>query len=508
MSSKATHRVRFPLPKGPVAAPSRAWGEEFDVVIGGGMASKPFVEDGNLAVVDINGPLVQHSHWLLCSYDDIRTRVAAACESGLPTICLRLNSPGGDFAGALELAREIRAMAASYGKKLVAYTDSQCLSAAYAIACAAEELTITDSAFVGSVGVWAALCDETARDKAMGLNVVIVPSGTQKAERNPHVAITENAVSNMQAQVDDMAALFFDLVAEHRGMPRAKVEALQGSEHFGTQAVSLGLADRVVNGWNEYTGKGQVMAKSVQEARASYRATLAKLAADDSDEGKEARAHLSAMDKEDEKKEAKAEDGNGEEKKKDGEEAKSKAEGEPKDEDKDKAKGAADDKEKAKASSGLRIAASSTARELDLAARVHALETERAIEKESAERSALLASRPDFAPEVKASLEGAPISFVRDAVKSWARLASPTQAAANALTPGATRGESQVDQNAPVSGFVGQETQEVFIDRKMGLAKASGGVVRQGNTLELGFLSPAAAQAAVEKLNAEQKGAK
>lgn len=496
-TAKATQRVRFALPKGPVAAPARAWGEEFDVVIGGNTAEKPFETEGDMAVISIKGQLVQHAHWLFANYDDIRTKVAAACESGLGTICLRINSPGGDFAGALELSREIRAMGAAAGKRIVTYTDSQALSAGYALACAGEEIVITESAFVGSIGVWAALCDETARDRAMGLNVVIVPSGSQKAERNPHVAITEDAVAHMQVQVDDMASMFFDLVAEQRGLARSKIEALQGSEQFGSRAISLGLADRIVNGWSEFIGKGQVMAKSTKEARSAYREALAKLAAGDDDDAKEARASLSAMDKEDEKKEAKAE--GDDEKKKDGDEEKASAsasdEGDKKEE----------EKKAAAASPKLRVAASSTQLEIDLAARVQALESERAEEKLEAKRAALLASRPDFAPEVKAVLACAPLEVVENAVKNFKRIASPTKAASEATTPGGTRGVGQVDGEV-TTGFVGQETELQFIDRKMGLAKASGGITRQGTSLELGYMTPDQVQAASAKLNAE-KGA-
>lgn len=494
----SVHRVRFPTPKGAVAAPAHAWGAEFDIVIARHAA--PFEECGDYAVVDVSGPLAQHVDPLLCSYDVLRTRVAAAVESSCPAVCLRINSPGGDFAGMLEASAELRAMCQAKGKRLVAYTDSQALSAAYALALAADEIVITPSATVGSVGVWAGLCDETARDRAQGINIVIVPSGSRKADRNPHVPITEGAVAAMQAEVDTMAAMFFASVAARRPVTLEAVEALQGSSQFGAAAIKAGLADRIVTGWSEFlstqenTGVG-AMAKSTKEARAGYRAALAKLAAGEDDDAKEARSALSVMDEEDEKKEAKAK--TAEDEKKEGEKEASAEE--KKDDGATKSEFPEEEKKDEKAAArapGLRLAASATANEVALAQRIHALETERAVEKENVERSALLAKRPDFSAAVRATLQASPLSVVKDACANWARLASPTEAASAALVPGGSRGESQGGESA-----VGNtHSVEDIIDQKMGFGKVSGGVTHSGRALTLGYMSPADVNAAADKL--------
>lgn len=496
------HRVRFPTPKGAVAAPAHAWGAEFDVL---NVRTGPFEECGDYAVVDITGPLAQHLDPVLCNYDTLRVRVAAAVASQCPTVCLRINSPGGDFAGMLEASAEIRSMCQARGKRLVAFTDSQALSAAYALALAADEIVITPSATVGSVGVWAGLCDETARDRAQGINIVIVPSGSRKADRNPHVAITEGAVAAMQAEVDTMAGMFFASVAARRPITLEAVEALQGASQFGAAAVKTGLADRIVSGWSEFLSTQQesngvaAMAKSTKEARAGYRAALAKLAAGEDDDSKDARAALSAMDEEDEKKEAKAKAA--EDEKKEGEKEASASASEDKKED-----GAAkaefleeeekkDEKAAAKAPT-LRLAASATANEITLAARIHALETERAIEKENVERNALLAKRPDFSAAVRATLLASPLSVVKDACANWARLASPTEAASAALVPGGSRGETQGSQD----DLGTTDSIEDIVDRKMGFGKGNTGVTRQGKALTLGYMNPFEVNAAAEKL--------
>ena len=111
--------------------------------------SEPFEIVGRFAVVSVCGPLVQHGPSWWDNYDAISERVQAALASPCEAVILRIDSPGGDASGSFDLAREIRAMAT---KKIVAFTDTMCASAAYAIACAADEIVVSRTATVGSVG--------------------------------------------------------------------------------------------------------------------------------------------------------------------------------------------------------------------------------------------------------------------------------------------------------------------------------------------------------------------
>src|SRR5262245_50008290 len=137
-------KVKFPPLRGIIAAPMSAPAELFDILIAAseGPAS-PFERIGDCAVVDICGPVTQHSFSPFSSYDEIREHAAMAFESDCQTVVLRIDSPGGDFAGSLELSEDLRRMSRAANKKLIAFTDSMALSAAYAIGCAADEFCIT-----------------------------------------------------------------------------------------------------------------------------------------------------------------------------------------------------------------------------------------------------------------------------------------------------------------------------------------------------------------------------
>jgi ClpP class serine protease len=420
------------FPKAPAALAPKYWGADFLTLVFGGAAEKPFEEIGGMAVVDICGALAQHKTPFGDSYDAIDERFSAALDAESPTICLRVNSPGGDFAGCIELARSMRARAKARGKTLIAYTDSTALSAGYALACAGERLYVTPSASVGSIGVWAPMVDTTALDKAMGVAVAIVASDTGKTDSNPHVPISEEALAALQGKVDLMANLFRAHVNATRGVSRDDILSLKGRDLMGSAAVKAGLATNLIDEWFELLDqkpqkKGNSMAKSK-----TYEA-LAKAAEEETDEKEKARAKkaLAAWDDDT------GEGGDLEKKKK---EAKASEKEEPPMKEKGKTSAEEEDeKEKEK-----KEEAKAFARYTKFAAQAKAEESTKA---EESKRTELLASRPDFSAELRASLAEEPIAILEKLVKTLPKMGGATQQAnASAAMPsfrGAGQGTAQ-----------------------------------------------------------------
>jgi hypothetical protein len=76
------------------------------------------------------------------------------------------------------------------------------LSAAYAIASAADRLTVTQTAEVGSIGVVAMRVDESGADEQAGLAWTYVFAGDRKIDGNEHEPFSDRARAAMQADVD------------------------------------------------------------------------------------------------------------------------------------------------------------------------------------------------------------------------------------------------------------------------------------------------------------------
>lgn len=467
-------------PKGLLALAPKALGEEFPEHAHQGHA----LERDGVAIVPVSGPLSHRIGGGLLSYHEIVDAVRCAAASSAHTILLRIDSPGGDVAGVLDASREIRKVAREAGKRLVAFSDSLVASAAYAVACAADEIVISATACAGSIGVIEALVDVTAADAAQGIQWTLVTSGALKGTGNPHATLSDEGRAEVQQHVDDMAAEFFAWVREARGFDPQPLEA---AVFVGRRAVTAQVADRVLP-WDLLleelkrapqgdaeagaTSAGAMLkaSDSADEAR-KY---LKKMAdSEDADEAKKAKRALEALDADDS-------DGDG-----DGDKDEKKAE-----DDADEKK-AEDEGEEKKAEAGKKADAEDAEDEAEaratssLAAQVHAANQKIAALEEAnakAERNAIFAARPDLSPDLVKTLSDLPVSRVKAIVATIPKgkaAARAAQDSAGSQLPGPT-----------------QPSDELSI--RMGLVKpVHNGVTLDGNRMTLGapVLDPQAMQA-------------
>jgi signal peptide peptidase SppA len=502
-------------PSGALALRPEAFGMMFEMP----ERSARVQNDSPVGVIDVVGPLMHHKEWCFDSYDAIKDRAREVAASSAKCGLLNIDCPGGLVAGCFDTVAEIRKIFADAGKPLCAYIDAQATSGGYALACAASKIFIPPSGIAGSIGVIDTLSDQTAADEMFGLRFVVIASGTRKADGNPHVSISEESIAAAQQMVDTLASQFHELVASARGISVETVKGYQAGLFCGQQALDAGLADELatfdqVVAMLASSGEQEAISAEIKGDSpmnlAEYKAGL-KSIADDKDanetDREEARKMLSAIeggddkDKKDDDKEAKAES------EKDPAEASAKSEAEPKHEEPDGDEGK---KEEAKASA--------SASGLAIAARLQVLEKAEAQRNAKAERSALMASRPDLAPEVVAFLDRQPLSVVRGACATPDKGGLPLgpgkggQVAAARAAVGATPTlGAHTNGMAPPVGSLGLGAHSNLsgrgneLDRAMGLASAAPAIRMNGNTLELGVMTPEQAR---EFIDSQKAGAK
>lgn len=204
------------------------------------------LEDG-VATLTIHGPLMQRSWWWQ-SYDSIEEDLCAAlADTRVREVLLRIDSPGGVCAGCFEAVRRMRAAVEASGKRVTAFADELAASAAYAVACIADEVVLPEPAEVGSVGVVSSLVSWAEENRALGVDFRLFVSGEEKGDGCPNIPISDGAAAREQARVDELAAIFFCWVAERRRMSVEAVKALEAGCRSGLAAVAAGLADRVAS---------------------------------------------------------------------------------------------------------------------------------------------------------------------------------------------------------------------------------------------------------------------
>ncbi|MFZ5635055.1 MAG: S49 family peptidase [Pseudomonadota bacterium] len=215
------------------------------------MASDPMPTVPGIAIIPIHGTLVRRAIGLdaasgLTSY----TRIAADLDAALAApevagILLDIDSPGGEAGGVFELAARIREATAR--KPVWAHAGDSAFSAGYALACAAQRVTLSTTGGVGSIGVIALHIDQSVRNAQNGLSVTALYAGAHKNDATPHAPLTPQATDALQTEIDRLYALFVAHVAAMRGLDANAVRATEAALFFGEDALVAGLADGVAS---------------------------------------------------------------------------------------------------------------------------------------------------------------------------------------------------------------------------------------------------------------------
>lgn len=205
------------------------------------------VQNGTL-IIPVHGVLIHKMSFKFGSWATGYGYIARALERGLDdpevhTIAFDSNSPGGTVAGNFELVEKI--VAARGEKRMVAYANDYAFSAAYNIAAAADEIVLSRSGGVGSVGVVKMHIDYSGNLEKNGVKVTFFFAGKHKVEGNPYEALPDAAKARIQARIDRLYGEFVGLVADNRGMEEKAVRDTEALTFDASEAVEVGFADRI-----------------------------------------------------------------------------------------------------------------------------------------------------------------------------------------------------------------------------------------------------------------------
>lgn len=204
---------------------------------------------GPVAVIRICGSLWHGGGdwwWGGSTYDSMRAQLAAAIDdSATRAVALHINSPGGEVAGCFDLADAVFDMRGE--KPIWAILDENAFSAAYALACAADHVTVPRTGGTGSIGVVSMHVDITGMLDKAGVKVTTFQFGARKTDGYPTTPMSDEARDETQAEIDQLGGLFVDTVARNRGIAASKVRAMQARCFLGAAGVEAGLADEVLS---------------------------------------------------------------------------------------------------------------------------------------------------------------------------------------------------------------------------------------------------------------------
>ncbi|WP_295545389.1 S49 family peptidase [uncultured Pseudacidovorax sp.] len=207
------------------------------------------VTDG-VAVLGVQGALVHRSQFVmadssfLLGYNQIAADLEDAMgNADVHAVLLAFDSPGGEVAGAFELAERMQDMRGR--KPMRAIADNLAASAAYLAASAADEVAITSTAYAGSIGVVMRHVDFSRALQNDGVAVTHIFAGDHKVDGNPYEPLPKEVRAALQADIEGLYTMFVDAVAKHRGIEAEQVRGTRAAVFRGAAAVDARLADRV-----------------------------------------------------------------------------------------------------------------------------------------------------------------------------------------------------------------------------------------------------------------------
>jgi ClpP class serine protease len=200
-----------------------------------------------LPVIPIQGVISRRMNWFSevsggTSIETLDAQFTEAMATDAPAIILSIDSPGGGVQGISEFASRVHDAAMNSSKLILSHAELAA-SAAYWIGSQANEVYVTQSGTLGSIGIVARVTDTTRMDKNSGIDSTIIRSSELKAPGQD--GLTPNQMNSIKARVSELYSMFKEQV--QAGRPGINIDSVStGETWIGSKAVAMGLADEVM----------------------------------------------------------------------------------------------------------------------------------------------------------------------------------------------------------------------------------------------------------------------
>jgi ClpP class serine protease len=205
-----------------------------------------YLRDG-VGTLDLIGPITRYGSYFMSGGSDTEQLARDFDEmlnhADVESMILNFDTPGGSATSIAEFAAQI--YAARGQKRMVAYGDGYVCSAGCWLAVACDEVVLSETAFMGSIGTIMGWLDDREQLAMEGLTEIEFIS-SQSPLKNPD-PLTKSGKEAYQRQVDDLTKVFGEAVAKYRGTTTEDVFTNygRGGIMIGARAVTAGMADRL-----------------------------------------------------------------------------------------------------------------------------------------------------------------------------------------------------------------------------------------------------------------------
>lgn len=206
-----------------------------------------------VVIIDVNGMIANANQGGLLSTGDnpVSTLTemlgAAAADSHVRGVILRINSPGGTVTASDMMYREVMRFKQRTGKPVVVMMMDVAASGGYYLSCAGDYVIAYPTTITGSIGVVLQTLSIKPALAKLGIQAEALVSGPNKAAGSPLETLSDEQKAVLQGLVDEFYTGFTTVVREARpAIPQERwAEVTDGRVFTGRQALELGLVDQV-----------------------------------------------------------------------------------------------------------------------------------------------------------------------------------------------------------------------------------------------------------------------
>lgn len=205
--------------------------------------------ENGIAVVAVNDVLTAEYGWRGIDYKNLAVIIEQLEENDeVKAIVLDINSGGGDVNGLFDFTEYIQ----SVSKPIFTYTSGNLASAAYTIAAATDGIYATESALIGSVGVFMSFIDDSGYLSKNGIKeITFYGQNSEKKNLDPE---SKEGREVYQAEINELERMLISNVAKYRGVSSDKVleDFGHGLMFHGNEALERGMIDGIVSTFDDF----------------------------------------------------------------------------------------------------------------------------------------------------------------------------------------------------------------------------------------------------------------
>lgn len=206
---------------------------------------------GGIGVINISGPLTyKETGWESmcggCSYESILEQADDYVDNGASALVLVIDSGGGEAYGCFETGNRLRQLCDDADIPLIVYIDGMACSAAYGLACVADEVICNPYGEAGSIGVLICLTDDSKYMEQEGFKNIYISAGAEKIPYNDDGSFKSEFLDDLQAKVDTLYSAFCQHVSTYTGLSVEDVKSTEAKVFMAQDALSLGLINKIM----------------------------------------------------------------------------------------------------------------------------------------------------------------------------------------------------------------------------------------------------------------------